>query len=189
MVGTDATGKEGHGGEFAKQTTQWPSPDANVFQDGETPETFLARQELIKAEKINGNGMGTPLAMAAQIWMAELWPPGPPDREIRWRGEKFSRTFLGSLRAHRLRLSGRPHLLRLLQNMGRFARDTFGKPAFGRRRLNPLFVRWLMGFRPTESMSFEAWETRWSQFVAQWLSAFSGSRCLEPVLTQRLLFE
>lgn len=46
----------------------WPTPDANVINDGEEPETFRARQELQKAKGINGNGMGTPLAMAAKIW-------------------------------------------------------------------------------------------------------------------------
>lgn len=46
----------------------WPTPDASVMQDGEKPETWLARRERIKAQKRNGNGMGMPLAMAVQLW-------------------------------------------------------------------------------------------------------------------------
>lgn len=35
---------------------------------GEEPATFLARQEREKAKGLNGNGMGTPLAMSAKMW-------------------------------------------------------------------------------------------------------------------------
>lgn len=45
----------------------WPTPDAMVAQDGETPATFLPRQAALKAQHKNGNGCGTPLAMAVQI--------------------------------------------------------------------------------------------------------------------------
>lgn len=34
----------------------------------ERPETWLARRETLKAKKINGNGAGMPLGIAAQIW-------------------------------------------------------------------------------------------------------------------------
>ncbi len=46
----------------------WLTPDANVINDGEQPETFRARQAIQKAKGINGNGMGMPLAMAAKTW-------------------------------------------------------------------------------------------------------------------------
>jgi hypothetical protein len=49
-------------------SSQWPTPDAFLSNDGEQPETFLARQEREKAKGINGNGMGVPLAMAAKVW-------------------------------------------------------------------------------------------------------------------------
>lgn len=44
-----------------------PSPSACVANDGERPETWLARRERVKAKGINGNGMGMPLTIAAQI--------------------------------------------------------------------------------------------------------------------------
>ena len=46
----------------------WPTPDASVMQDTEGIETWMARRARIKAQKKNGNGMGTPLAMAAKLW-------------------------------------------------------------------------------------------------------------------------
>lgn len=50
----------------------WPTPDANVFQDGHdcTPEEWDARRQRLKenAKTPNGNGCGIPLAMAAQLW-------------------------------------------------------------------------------------------------------------------------
>ncbi len=39
-----------------------PTPSACVANDGERPETWLARREVVKAKGINGNGMGMPLS-------------------------------------------------------------------------------------------------------------------------------
>jgi hypothetical protein len=44
-----------------------PTPSAGLFNDGENPESWMARREQIKAKGINGNGMGMPLAIAAQL--------------------------------------------------------------------------------------------------------------------------
>ena len=57
----------------SRKAALWPTPDAAVSNDGESPETFLARRERVRAKGYNGNGMGTPLAMAAQISSA-AWP-------------------------------------------------------------------------------------------------------------------
>ena len=46
----------------------WPTPDAGRFNDGENPESFLARQAKLKTQGMNGNGCGTPLAMAIKLW-------------------------------------------------------------------------------------------------------------------------
>lgn len=46
----------------------WPTPDAAVFNVSESPESFRARQEALRAKGINGNGCGTPLAMAVKMW-------------------------------------------------------------------------------------------------------------------------
>jgi len=44
-----------------------PTPSACVANDGERPETWLARREVVKAKGINGNSMGMPLTIAAQL--------------------------------------------------------------------------------------------------------------------------
>jgi hypothetical protein len=45
----------------------WPTPNAQVSQDGESPETWLKRKEAMKAKGYNGNGCGTPLTIALQL--------------------------------------------------------------------------------------------------------------------------
>jgi hypothetical protein len=44
-----------------------PTPSACVANDGERPETWLARREQVKLTAKNGNGMGMPLTIAAQL--------------------------------------------------------------------------------------------------------------------------
>ena len=44
-----------------------PTPAACVANDGERPETWLARRERVKLTANNGNGMGMPLTIAAQL--------------------------------------------------------------------------------------------------------------------------
>jgi hypothetical protein len=44
-----------------------PTPSACLANDGERTETWLTRRERVKAKGINGNGMGMPLAIAAQL--------------------------------------------------------------------------------------------------------------------------
>lgn len=101
MGGMDASGKHGGagGGEFAKQANNWPTPraeekqskaaplwptpDAHAMNDGESMETWLARQAVQKAKGINGNGMGMSLAISASSWttpQAHDSSGGNPDR-------------------------------------------------------------------------------------------------------------
>jgi hypothetical protein len=44
-----------------------PTPAAGNFNDGESPESWEARRQANLAKKINGNGQGTPLAIAVQL--------------------------------------------------------------------------------------------------------------------------
>ena len=71
----------------------WPTPDAMVAQDGEQPETWLKRRAELKAKHINGNGCGTPLAMAVKLSPSMSSLGGSrartlamPARELVWRG-------------------------------------------------------------------------------------------------------
>ncbi len=45
----------------------WPTPDAGVFNDGQTLEVWQARHAKELAKGYNGNGGGTPLAMAVKM--------------------------------------------------------------------------------------------------------------------------
>ena len=44
-----------------------PTPAAGNFNDGESVESWTARNEKLRAQGINGNGMGTPLAVAVKL--------------------------------------------------------------------------------------------------------------------------
>jgi hypothetical protein len=74
--------RQGAGGPtLTMLAANWPTPDAAISNDGEDPETFLARQDRQKARGINGNGMGTPLAMAAKLWPSKNNWPTPQARD------------------------------------------------------------------------------------------------------------
>lgn len=54
----------------ARESSCWPTADAQVMNDGADLEAHFARLELLKEKHGNGNGAGTPLAIAASGW----WP-------------------------------------------------------------------------------------------------------------------
>lgn len=56
--------------EFWQQpvASRWPTPCAGAPNDGESPESWLARREELKAKGTNGNGAGLPLAVATEVW-------------------------------------------------------------------------------------------------------------------------
>ena len=60
----------------AKTPKLWPTPNAGNFNDGESLETWESRKEKNKAKGINGNGQGTPLAIAAKLWPTPTVPNG-----------------------------------------------------------------------------------------------------------------
>jgi hypothetical protein len=62
----------------ARTIEMWPTPDANAFNDGQSIEAYQARKKRELAKKVNGNGGGTPLAMAVKL----TWPtPTAGDRK------------------------------------------------------------------------------------------------------------
>ena len=108
----------------------WPTPSASVVNDGESPETWFARRERLKAKKINGNGAGTPLTIASVAW------PTPAARD--WRGANGPE--------HMTR--ERPHMDQLpnyVCHASHQAQTTSDDGNESPTRLNPLFVEWLMG--------------------------------------------
>lgn len=102
----------------------WPTLAASLPQDGEEPETFFARAQAIKAKGINGNGAGTPLAIAAKQWATPRssdWRSGEVSDEI------FDRNSRHSLPDQKTPQDGEPTLKR-------------------GRVLNPQFVEALQGW-------------------------------------------
>lgn len=178
MAGTDATGKMGLGGEFAKQATRWPTPDANVFQDGMdcTPEEWAERRQRLKEAAGNGNGCGTPLAMASQLWMTPNVPNGgrtmseedvlakgqtatgkrqvPLESQAQTWATPTSRDWRdGAMEAANVPTAGllgrqvcRSSLLGPVTETPGGASLTSTPNSPRRRRLNCLFVEWLMNF-------------------------------------------
>ena len=58
----------GHGPTLADEVEHLlPTPAACNPNDGESPETWLARRERVKLTASNGNGMGMPLSIAVQL--------------------------------------------------------------------------------------------------------------------------
>lgn len=66
----------------ASASKMWPTPTASMHNDGEPPEAWLARRELLKEKGTNGNGAGMPLAVAVKLW------PSPASRD--WRDDGAS---------------------------------------------------------------------------------------------------
>ena len=149
-----------------------------MANDGEGPETWLARREEVKARGINGNGMGMPLAIAVQLLptakatnnenRSSEWASGPnlgealgvtpssprnnplllPTPRAEERGQRNSRDDYVALSA--------------VPNFGQYApaiarqEQAFGYPApsptepgkNGRPRLSARFAEWMMGASP-----------------------------------------
>jgi hypothetical protein len=71
-----------------------PTPNAGNFNDGESLESWEARRQKNKDKGINGNGQGTPLAIAAKLWptpQAHDAAKGDPERVGRFGTEHGGR--------------------------------------------------------------------------------------------------
>ena len=123
-----------------QQARFWPTPNALVSNDGETPESWERRRDKLKALGINGNGIGTPLTIAATMW------PTPAARDFK--GENGPEHLLnGSGRLHLDQLPNFVAFLFLPQAPPTKDGPTSSEPAQrSRPRLNPAFVCWLMGW-------------------------------------------
>lgn len=184
------------GQNIREQAATWPTPDAQAINDAEAPATFFARQARQKAKGINGNGMGLPLAMAAKTW------PTPAGRDGK-NGDASEATLLRNSRplseiAHHWPTqnaadganAGGPNQWGSLVNAttGRYSPQgpqTADGPASSpgaptsRRRLNPAFVCWLMGWpvhwtSPVPISSAAAATAAWRCRLRRRLSSLCG---------------
>ena len=125
---------------------QWPTPSAALQNDGESPESFEARRQELKAKGINGNGAGVPLTQAAKTWQTpsvidspDCSPNHSPPlgrQALRANGAKCHNGNGLLWQTPRSSAKGPP---------GSSARHG-GQPKG--MRLNPCFVEWLMGLPP-----------------------------------------
>jgi hypothetical protein len=138
--GNEYTRDRGQAGQerltLTGQATQWPTPTASLVNDGEDLESWHARRERVKESAKNGNGMGMPLTIAAQQW------PTPASRDFRTPNSQESRKHSGG------------------EQLPNFVEHHFSHPVHStldgqplsptartlRRRLNPAFACWLMGW-------------------------------------------
>jgi site-specific DNA-cytosine methylase len=130
----------------------WPTPDAQVMNDGESPESFEARRLVNLAKHINGNGMGTPLAQFTQQWAtATSHPRTHTPRDVD-HGEQLANQVSVWATPQANADVGSRNCEGSAAHPGTSLADqvTTGSSRTGRkgntRRLNPRFVAWLMGF-------------------------------------------
>lgn len=114
----------------ATPTGAWPTPAASIPQDGEGPETWLARRELLKAKCSNGNGAGMPLSIAVQLF------PTPRAAPNEWR---TTRNAPSHGKGHGKTLAGEVNDLE--RAAGRSPAPSSGSAG----NVNPVWVEWLMG--------------------------------------------
>lgn len=154
MHGTDHTDKTGRGGEFAKQATGWATPNAH---DGRRPGSDATSTQ------------GANLKRDAEIWQtpatdsfrsrggdrkdemgldqqARAMFPTPAARDYRTPGKESSKDRRGNLSGPSLEKFVEHSLPDLATHDGQTSSPS---GLTSRRRLNPRFVEWLMGFPPS----------------------------------------
>lgn len=126
------------------QAESWPTPSAAVVNDGESPETWHARAEKLKAKHTNGNGAGLPLTVATAQW------PTPVSSD--------QKSQLGGGMPERMNnRTASPSLSQMVTHSHYSPPDQpipDGPPSSpatrnSPRHLNPLFGAWLMGWPST----------------------------------------
>lgn len=114
----------------ATPTGAWPTPAASIPQDGENPDTWLARRESLKAKGINGNGAGMPLSIAVKLF------PTPRAAANEWR---TTRNAPSHGKGHGKTLAGE------VNDLERAAGRTPAPSSESAGNVNPEWVEWLMG--------------------------------------------
>jgi len=103
--GFDAGAHGGRPDSLHAQVKMWPTPDAGAFNDGQTIEAYQARKAREIAKGYNGNGGGTPLAMAVKLWPTPRNNTCPTDRVkilLSWERQKRHRQHARALAAGKL---------------------------------------------------------------------------------------
>jgi hypothetical protein len=181
-------------------STQWPTPDAALLNDGENPTSFLDRQRR-HAQKENPTRAGIPLAVFSQIWATPKqsdWRRGdsPAERlrnspDLGSLATQWSTPNSGDGSRGLQEDDGKRALLldtqvRLFHSLlrGQQTLDLGEEYWISTQRLNPRFVCLLMGWPPSwtaVAISCECAETEFSLWVQRsrsYLFSLVHSRCV-----------
>jgi hypothetical protein len=190
------------------QASNWPTPNASNVNDGKTLESWEARQDRERAKHHNGNGMGTPLAIAALQWRSPRAPgPGSGGPSVTRLDQPHPRYDLQDQTAGWPTPTAGQHGKDLAalsrggtskgEQLPNFVEHHFpptattapdGPPSSStaltsRRRLNPAFVEWLMGWPAgwavagtTNCGCSETEWSRWEQLMGFCLSSLEWLR-------------
>jgi len=155
-----------------QEARSWPTPNALISNDGESPESWEARRQVNIAKGYNGNGQGTPLTIAATAW------PTPNSRDHK--GEDMPGRNGGASLSHATQTGEFSHSSPQALKTPTGPESSPSTPTL-RRRLNPAFVCLLMGWpwwwTRAEPTSFGAAEMELfhSRLLAR-LSSLCGGR-------------
>jgi hypothetical protein len=159
--------------DLLTQAEYWPTPNAMVSQDGEDPATWEVRRQAALVKHRNGNGIGMPLTIAATTW------PTPAARDQK--GENSEESCLktrsdGRGTSHTDQLPNfAVHIFSPQVQALPYGPSSSDSTPTQRRRLNPGFVCWLMGWpwwwTRAEPISFGAAAT------ASWRSKLDAQLC------------
>ena len=123
-----------------------PTPAACNPNDGEGPETWLARRERVKLTANNGNGMGMPLGIAVQLMPTTSVADTQGGRKSR-SGARSGELLLNGIADQQAWEPYAAAIARWEQIVGPAPSPTkLGKK--GRPKLNPAFAEWMMGAAP-----------------------------------------
>lgn len=139
----------------------WPTPDAHVSNLTEPVEKFEQRRLKLKENGINGNGAGTPLAVAVRMWptirSTDGERGGRGDLIQAVRGNASTRYRMWATPQARDHKSGKVSQATMERNSRPLSERVGGS-------LNPDWVEWLMGWpvgwtrlEPMDGLRWEGW--------------------------------
>jgi len=159
--------------DLKDQVGLWSTPSGQMFNDGESPESWQQRAKEMEEKHHNGNGAGMPLGVQASLWATPQATDTPQGQG--WDLTRLLRTCLNSSKPIPTEV-----IKSFLQNLlnGRRGKESLPKiPKSHRPRLNPHFTEWLMNLPrgwvtngQVDRKNYERWEMDVTLLVRQLVS-------------------
>ncbi len=120
----------------------WPTPAASLHNLSEDLDTWSERRARVKTEKVNGNGFGMPLTVAARMW------PTPTSRDHKdGSAQSCANVPVNALLGRAVHQFKTPQARDWKGPQGRaYSGEAMDLPAQVGGSLNPTWVEWLMGY-------------------------------------------